>query len=72
MKGKLDGQVVEGFDRDDGCVIHDLDTPSRQVEHDRNGGALLTWHGKPLSALAGRPVRLRFYFRDARIYDVRY
>jgi hypothetical protein len=65
------GDVLEGFDRE-GCVIHDLDTPSQQSEYERYGGPVLAWYGKPLAALAGQTVRLRIYFRDARIYDLRW
>ena len=65
------GDVLENFDRE-GCVLHDLDTPAQQSECDRYGGPVLTWHGRPLAELAGRKVRLRVYFRDARIYDIRW
>ena len=65
------GHVLEGFDRE-GCVLHDLDTSSQRSEYERYGGPVLAWHGQPLSVLAGRTVRLRIYFRDARIYDLRW
>jgi hypothetical protein len=66
-----EGQVLTGFDRD-GCVIHDLDTPSQRLECDRYGGPVLTWHGRQPTELAGQTVRMRVHFRDARIYDLRW
>ncbi|MFP4027845.1 MAG: hypothetical protein ACLFWL_08650 [Candidatus Brocadiia bacterium] len=66
-----DGEIPEGFERE-ACVIHDLDAPSQRHEYDRYGGRVLAWHGHSLSELAGRTVRLRICFRDARIYDIRW
>ncbi len=53
-------------------LIHDLDKPSRRMEWEKYGDALLTWQGRPLSDLKGRNVRLRFRFRDARIYSLKF
>jgi hypothetical protein len=65
------GQLIDGFDRE-GCVIHELNAPAQQAECRQYGGPVLVWYGQPLSSLSGRCVRLRVYFRDARIYDLRW
>lgn len=64
-------EVIDGFDRE-GCVIHELNAGAQQSEYSRYGGPVLAWYGQPLSKLAGRKVRLRLFFRDARIYDLRW
>ena len=64
-------KTIEGFEAAK-CLIDDLDIPSRRMEWENYGGALLTWEGRPLIDLKDRNVRLRFHFRDARIYGVRW
>lgn len=56
----VQGRVIEGFEKER-CVLMDVD----------NLHYPLTWQGSDLSRLAGRAVRLRFYFRAARIYGVK-
>lgn len=59
--GLLDasGQPIEGYGVDDCDVIHTTNEINRVVR----------WKGNSdVSALAGRPVRLRFAFRDADLY----
>jgi len=55
------GQVIPGFDSS-GLLIEN-----------QNGGNLpLLWNGNNASQLAGQTAQLRFYLRDAKIYDVHY
>lgn len=54
------GRVIPGYERAK-CLFENVD-----------GHALpLRWNGNDGRELAGRTVRLRFYLRDAKIYDVR-
>jgi len=53
-------QVIPGFGKEQ-CVMMGLD----EIAHP------LRWEGRSAGALAGQTVRLRFYFRNAHIYQVR-
>ncbi|MHC4444456.1 MAG: hypothetical protein ACYTF1_10635 [Planctomycetota bacterium] len=53
-------QVIPGFGKEQ-CVLMRLDETAHP----------LRWNGQSAGALAGQTVRLRLYFRNARIYQVR-
>ena len=54
------GKVVPGFEKDK-CVL---------MAFDETAGPL-RWNDQSARALAGKTIRARLYFRDARIYDLR-
>lgn len=54
-----DNRVIEGFERRK-CLIENLDAR----------GIPLEWDGKLGGELAGKMVRIRFFFRDAKLYSV--
>lgn len=69
-QGKIDvealdpeGQAIEGFGRADV-----LSYTGNSVQ-EKTGGATIRWkNDRALSQLAGRPLRLRFFLRDAHLY----
>ncbi len=54
-----EGRVIPGYEKEN-CVFGDVDAPDLP----------LAWAGKKGTELAGTTVKLRFYFRNARIYAV--
>jgi hypothetical protein len=63
------GAVIPGFERTK-CVIWDKsEGPSRNTQVDQMG-LLLLWNGVSARQLAGKAIRLRFYFSGSTIYAI--
>ncbi|MFN2352752.1 MAG: hypothetical protein ABR497_12490 [Kiritimatiellia bacterium] len=57
-----EGKPIDDFTMEDSEELF-----GNEIEH------VVTWKGKPaLSALAGKPVRLRVKLRDADLYSIRF